>query len=126
MRAVTSHVEGARSVRECAANYNTCIETSPVEKKERLPSVEDKPALHELISFKTTTSTVKRTGAHFLELGPMLLHDDDGMMTQAIRDKCHHNVAKINYEILKRWIQGEGKKPLQWSTLIDVLKEIEL
>ena len=53
----------------------------------------------------------------------MLLHDDDGMMTQAITDECHNNAFKINYE---RWIQGEGKKPLQWSTLIDVLKEIEL
>ena len=107
-----------------------CQLTRPVEKKKgRPPSTEGKPTLPELISFKTTTSSiniVKRIGTHFLELGPMLLHDDDGVMTQAITDECHHNAAKINYEILKRWIQGEGKKPLQWSTLIDVLKKIEL
>ena len=107
-----------------------CQLTRPVEKKKgRLPSTEGKPTLPELIIFKTTTSSiniVKRIGTHFLELGPVLLHDDDGMMTQAITDECHHNAAKINYEILKRWIQGEGKKPLQWSTLIDVLKKVEL
>ena len=94
--------------------------------EERLLSTESKPTLPELISFKTTTSTiniVKRIGIHFFELGPLLLHDDDGMMTQAITDKCYHNTAKISYEILKRWIKGEGKKPLQWSTL---LKKIEL
>ena len=28
--------------------------------------------------------------------------------------------------ILKQWIQGKGMQPVQWSTLIDVLKEIEL
>ena len=103
--------------------------TQDTKKKERLLCTEDKPTLPELISFKTRTSTiniVKRIGTHYHELGPLLLHDDDGMMTQAITDECHHNAAKINYEILKRWIQGEGKKPLQWSTLIDVLKEIEL
>ena len=105
IRAVTSHVEGARSVTECAAIYNTCIETRPVEKKHRLPSAEDKPTIPELISFETTTSfinIVNRIGTHCRELGPMLLHDNDGMMTQAITDECNHNAAKINYEILKR------------------------
>ena len=107
-----------------------CQLTRPVEKKkERLPSTESKPTFSELICFKTTTSSiniVKRIGIHFRELGPLLLRDDDGMMTQAIGDECHNNAAKINYEILKRWLQGEGKKPLQWSTLVDVLKKIEL
>ena len=119
-KATTSPAGSTGPVTECQL-------TRPVEKKERLPS--GKPTLSELICFKTTTSTVnivKRIGTHFLELGPMLLHDDDGMMTQAITDECRHNAAKINYEILKRWIQGEGKEPLQWSTLIDVLKKIEL
>ena len=121
--ATTSPAHSTGPVTECQL-------TRPVEKKkERLPSTKSKPTLPKLISFKTNTSSiniVRRIGTHFLELGPMLLPNDDGMMTQAITDECHHNAAKINYEILKRWIQGEGKKPLQWSTLIDVLELSEL
>ena len=37
-----------------------------------------------------------------------------------------HDAAKINYEILQQWIQGKGRQPVQWSTLIDVLKKIQL
>ena len=97
--------------------------------KERLPSIEDKPTLEEVISFKTKTDSINITvqiGTHFNELGPMLLHDDNGMITQTITEQYRGNATKINYEILKKWIQGEGKGPVQWSKLIDVLKKIEL
>ena len=68
----------------------------------------------------------ERIGTSYGKLGPLLLSDDDGAVTQAIRDQYHHDAAKINYEILQRWIQGAGMQPVQWSTLIDVLKKIEL
>ena len=42
------------------------------------------------------------------------------------RHEHHHNAFKVNYDILKQWIQGKGRQPVQWSTLIDVLKKIEL
>ena len=97
--------------------------------KERLPATEDRPALPHLIDFKTSTGSiniVKCIGTHYNVLCTLLLEDNDGTVTQAIRDQYHYDAAKINYEILKQWIQGEGRQPVQWSTLIDVLKKIKL
>ena len=89
----------------------------------------DRPTLPQLINFETQSGSIKiteRIGISYGKLGPLLLRDDDGAVTQAIRDQYHHDAAKINYEILQRWIQGKGRQPVQWSTLIDVLKKIEL
>ena len=103
--------------------------THPQKPKERLPSTEDQPTLPELIDFKTSTgsiSIVNRIGTHYDVLGTLLLQDNDGAVTQSIRDQYQRDAAKINYEILKQWIQGGGRQPVQWSTLIEVLKKIEL
>ena len=100
-----------------------------VKPKERLSSTEDRPTLPELISFKTSTGSInvlKRIGAHYNVFGTLLLQDNDGAVTRAIRDQYHHDADNINFEILRRWIQGEGKQPVQWSTLINVLQTIEL
>ena len=97
--------------------------------KERLPSTEDRPTLEQLIDFKTSSGTVniaKRIGADYNLLGIFLLQDEVGTITDAIADEHHHNAFKVNYHILKQWIQGGGKQPVQWSTLIDVLEKIEL
>ena len=93
-----------------------------------LPTIKatDRPTLPQLINFETRSDSIKiteRIGTSYSKLGPLLLRDDDGSVTQAIRDQYQRDAAKINQEILQRWIQG---KPVQWSTLIDVLKKIEL
>ena len=101
----------------------------PQNPKERLPSTEDRPTLPQLIDFKTSSGNMnvtERIGISYGKLGPLLLRDDDGAVTQSIRDQYHHDASKINQEILQRWIQGKGRQPVQWSTLIDVLKKIEL
>ena len=104
-------------------------QAQPQKPKERLPATEDRPTLPQLIDFKTSTGNMnvtERIGTSYGKLGPLLMRDDDGAVTQAIRDQYHHDAAKINYEILQRWIQGKGRQPVQWSTLIDVLKKIQL
>ena len=98
-------------------------------KKERLASTEDKPTLPELIAFKTQSGSIDITegiGMHYHQLGPLLLKDGDGSVTDAIIDQYHLNAARINHEILKRWLGGTGLKPVQWSALISVLKDIKL
>ena len=105
-------------------------QAQPQKPKERLPSTEDTPTLPQLTYFETRSGSINITeqiGTSYRTLGPHLLEDANGAVTQAIRDQySHHDAATINYEILKRWIQGKGMQPVQWSTLIDVLKKIEL
>ena len=89
----------------------------------------NRPTLPQLINFETQSGRInitERIGKSYSKLGPLLLRDDDGSVTQSIRDQYHHDAANINYEIMQRWIQGKGMQCVQWSTLIDVLKKIEL
>ena len=42
---------------------------------------------------------------------------------------AHHHLNKakqINTEILQEWLTGRAKKPVTWTTLVEVLHDIEL
>ena len=69
---------------------------------------------------------MQEIGPHHSALGPLLLNDDTGAVTADIIRGNHHNANAINQAILRRWLQGEGKKPVTWSTLIDVLRDMDL
>ena len=64
-------------------------------------------------------------GTHYKKLGILLLNDTTGTVTQAIIEQYHHNASEINMEIFQQWTQGKGM-PVEWATLIEVLKDIEL
>ena len=38
----------------------------------------------------------------------------------------HPEAINVNFEILQRWVQGKGKLPVEWATLIEVLRDIKL
>ena len=89
----------------------------------------DRPTLPQLINFETRFGSINITesiGLLYKQLGPLLLQDNDGTITESIERECFYKVKEINQMILQRWIQGKGRKPVQWSILIDVLKKIEL
>ena len=89
-----------------------------------------KPTLPQLLIFKTssgrTVNIVKQIGTQYSTLGPLLLNDDTGAVTSAIANEHHHNAVAINQEILKQWLQGQGKRPVTWSTLLGVLRDVGL
>ena len=93
-------------------------------------SFTSKPTLPELLNFKTssgsTVRVVQQIGTNYPILGPLLLNDDTGAVTSAIVSQYQRDADAINQEILTRWLQGQGKKPVSWSTLTDVLKEVGL
>ena len=87
------------------------------------------PTLRQLLHFKTKTTyinIVEQIGTHYKFLGPFLLNDDTGTKTEAIRDECKLKACDINYAILSQWLQGQGKTPVNWRTLINTLKHIGL
>ena len=95
---------------------------------QEIPTVKatDRPTLPQLINFETRSGGINITesiGLHYKQLGPLVLQDNDGTITETIERECFYKVKEI---ILQRWIQGAGMQPVQWSTLIDVLKKIEL
>ena len=107
------------------------LPTTTATLSKEMPTIKatDEPTLLQLTFFKTRCDSINITEqieTSNINLGLHLLEYANGVVTNAIRDQYHHDAAKINYEILQRWIQGKGMKPVQWSTLIDVLKKIEL
>ena len=95
-----------------------------------LTSLARKPRVPELLNFKTssgsTVDIVAQIGKHYAMLGIMLLDDDSGAVISEITEQHKGNPVAINREILTRWVRGQGKQPVIWSTLIDVLRDMEL
>ena len=86
-------------------------------------------ALQQLICFKTRSGRInilEQIGTHYRELGILLLDDTTGAVTKAIIEQYNYDATKIIFEIFEKWIQGKGKLPVEWGTLIEVLNDIEL
>ena len=83
--------------------------------------------LPQLLHFKTAAGSIlEQIGIHYWDLGVRLLNDTTGAVTQAVIKQYHYDATEINREILQRWIQGKGKSPVEWATLVEVLKDIRL
>ena len=88
------------------------------------------PSLPNFLDFKTSSgssiSIAEQIGTLHENFGILLLEDHTSAITTAIATQHQNNAVAINLDILTRWIQGQGKKPVTWSTLIGVLKDIGL
>ena len=87
------------------------------------------PTLTAMISFKTAVESINIAeciGMKYSMLGPLLLNDTTGAVTEAIEGQCHHNAVNINLKILQKWISGGGIQPVTWSTLTKVLRDVGL
>ena len=67
----------------------------------------------------------KKVGAHYFELGVMLLQDDGEQIT-AIENELRGNAERINYRVFQCWLRGDGLQPVTWDTLVTVLQDMDL
>ena len=58
--------------------------------------------------------------------GIQLLKDEDGNTVKNIETARIQNPVDITLEILRMWLQGTGRRPVTWSTLVECLKETKL
>ena len=91
-------------------------------------SAEERPTLPTLLTFKTeggNRNIAQEIGNDHLHFGCILLSDETGAVTKGT---VHTNSdpTSINQEILRLWLQGRGRKPVVWSTLIETLKDISM
>ena len=68
----------------------------------------------------------KMIGAKYKTFGIILLNDSDGRTVDTISTNEEGDTEDINIEILKRWVQGAGRQPATWRTLVQVLKQSSL
>ncbi len=85
------------------------------------------PTMMELLRFegeRQQHSIPEEIGTQYGDFGRLLLEDHAGSMVQAIERLCVNDSFWIVQEILKWWLQGNGRKPVTWATLIGVLRDI--
>ena len=72
--------------------------------------------------FKTgPASIVQKMAGHRQVFGTLLLNDDDGSIVGSIA-ASNQSPTEITLAIVSNWIQGNGRKPTTWCTLIDTIR----
>lgn len=89
----------------------------------------DRPTLTELVCFQNGTTSInipQQIGTKYIQFGILLLNDSNGDRVYSIEHKRREHAEQINIKILQEWIKGEGKQPVSWKTLTEVLRKIDL
>ena len=93
-------------------------------------SLESTPKLREIISFEISPDRkikiLEQIGAKYNDFGVLLLDDDNGGVVTYIAKENHYKAVDINNDSVKRWLEGDGKQPVTWATLIGVLNDVGL
>ena len=92
-------------------------------------SVADRPTLLQLLGFscaKKQANIPVEIGTKYIEFGTFILQDTSGAKVKNLEHKYQRDAKRINTEIVREWLNGEGKQPVTWATLIEVLHDIEL
>ena len=69
---------------------------------------------------------ISQIGTSYISFGILLLEDNEGNEIYAIENELQRNASAINNRILYLWLNGKGKQPVTWETLIEVLEQIDL
>ena len=106
------------------------LQDPPLSPSEPQYSYSDRPTLRLLQRFPTRTGAVlnivQRIGTKNHDLGIHLLNDDTGSITDSIEAQYGPDQTRTTEAILKKWLDGTGRTPHSWETLVTVLREIEL
>ena len=87
------------------------------------------PTLPQLMCFSIAGSPVdiiETISTKYRKFGTFLLQDDNGGKMKEIIKECREDTYDINQEVLRRWLNGEGKKPVSWATLATELERTGL
>ena len=83
----------------------------------------------ELVRFRGKTKRInipQEISTTFYQFGILLLEDETGARVKSIEYRYRGNSEQISAEILEQWINGKGKQPVTWGTLVKVLRDVEL
>ena len=70
-------------------------------------------------------NVLQEIGKDCIKFGTLLLVDERGDMVSSIVSQNKGNYEAINRDIVTKWLDGIGKQPDSWETLIEVLEDIK-
>ena len=62
----------------------------------------------------------------YVKFGIQLLQDDNGNIVEGIERMKRGDPGDITIEIFRQWLQGKGRKPITWQTLVECLQNTKL
>ena len=86
------------------------------------------PTIPELLNFKTGDHSVnvpREIGSKYQNFGAQLLQEHTLAHIDALEHQYQRRCENINCHILQEWLEGRGRKPTTWATLVRVLCDIE-
>ena len=94
-------------------------------------SATERPTLVKLLKFpirdgESHINIIEKIGTDYNTFGVLLLEDETGSKVNAIESHYKEDPERINQEIFRRWLSGEGKRPVTWKTLTEVLHDSRL
>ena len=96
---------------------STCI---PADGRPTLPTLRDFPGRDRSIDI------VAEIGTDYSKLGTLLLDDNNGKKVSNIEKSKLNDPVDIAVAILKAWIEGKGRTPVTWQTLVTCLRKTDL
>ena len=72
-----------------------------------------------------SVNIAEKIGTDYKHFGTLLLSDSDGSKVNIIEMSKHGDPVAITAEILEQWLQGRGRKPVTWQTLIKCLRDMQ-
>ena len=83
-----------------------------------------------MLNFTTVTggtiNIINEVGMQYEVLGTLLLNDTRGGILPTIKSEKLLNATEITTEIMRRWLNGKGRQPVTWQTLIECLHFVGL
>ena len=79
--------------------------------------------LHSFPSARGSINIPEQISTNYKSFGTVLLSDHTGAVVDGIAHKNLKNPTQINFELLQKWRNGEGRKPASWRTLIACLRD---
>ena len=92
-------------------------------------SLDDSPTLPALQHFPVKNGHIdiaREIGPDYEKFGTLLLEDKNGVEVKNIKLYKRDHPVHITVEILHEWLQGKGRMPVTWQTLVECLRDIDL
>lgn len=100
-----------------SCTYGLCFDTDV---RPRLDDLRNFPVNG---GFKDITVEI---GSEYESFGTLLLKDEGGSKVKNIEKEKRGHPVDITVEILRQWLQGKGREPVTWQTLVECLQDAQL
>ena len=88
-----------------------------------------RPRLDDLRNFPVNGGFIDiavQIGSEYGRFGTLLLKDENGGTVKNIEMEKRGHPVDITVEILRQWLQGKGREPVTWQTLVECLQDANL